>query len=173
MRLAATEDRLEADLAAGGEPTSGGTAGGHPVAELEELTAAHPLRELLWTLLVTALHDAGRQAEALAAYERYREQLAGEFGADPGPELRGAHLAVLRDQRPPPRSGRRGSLPAPLTSFVGRDRERRLIRERLGEYRLVTLLGPGGVGKTRLATTVAVDLADHVPGGCGWWSSLR
>jgi predicted ATPase/DNA-binding SARP family transcriptional activator len=154
-RLAAAEDRAEAELASG-RPA-------HLVAELSMLAVRHPLRERLHGLLMRALYAAGGQAEALVAYEDFRRRLADELGVDPGPELRKIHLEVLRAGSTPyvtaPRS--RGNLRAPLTSFVGRDREIRRIGEQLGEGRLVTLVGPGGAGKTRLATTVGAGL----PGG--------
>ncbi|MFC9940125.1 ATP-binding protein [Nocardiopsis alba] len=158
--LGAVEDRAEASsLLPGVESPS--------VAELERLAAAHPLRERLRTLLVAALAAEGRRAEALVAYEVHRARLAEELGTDPGPELRALHLRVLREEHarpatpaPPARSGRR----TPLSTFVGREAERRLVEERLAEHRLVTLLGPGGVGKTRLASVAAsdVDVRAHV-----------
>lgn len=155
LRLAAIEDRVEADLLLG-------AAGPDLAAELMELTAVHPLRERLLSLYVRALHALGRVAEALSVCEEFRRRLADELGADPGPELREAHLAVLRGTpaAEPQPLGRRGNLRLPLTSFVGREKERELIRERLAQGRLVTLVGPGGVGKTRLATTVAAEVAD-------------
>ncbi|WP_433250076.1 ATP-binding protein [Actinomadura nitritigenes] len=155
LRLAATEDRVAADLAAGADPAG-------LVAELEGLAARHSLRERVQALLVRALHRAGRPAEALAAYERFRDVLAEELGADPGPESREAYLAVLRSA-PPERP--RGNLRAPSTSFVGREEDRAWIGSRLWEGRLVTLVGPGGAGKTRLATTVAAEVACRFPGG--------
>ncbi|MEV8635299.1 BTAD domain-containing putative transcriptional regulator [Streptosporangium sp. NPDC051023] len=156
-RLTAEEDRAEAELATGHHPE--GVAG--LVAELSALAAGHPLRERLHGLLVRALAAAGRQAEALAAYEDFRRGLAEELGVDPGPELREIHLAVLRaDRAPRPERGRRGNLRAPLTSFIGREKEIRRIGEQLAEGRLVTLVGPGGAGKTRLATTVAAGLPE-------------
>lgn len=159
LRLAAIEDRIAADLATGAE---------HLVAELQELTAAHPLRERLYVLLVRALHADGRQSEALGAYAHYRALLADALGVDPGPELRAAHGAVLRDERVAhePGGGRpRGNLRAPLTSFVGRAHEQARVRAQLRDGRLVTLVGPGGAGKTRLAVTVAAGLADAAPDG--------
>lgn len=159
LRLAATEDRVAAELEVGGEMPP-------LIAELERLTAAHPLRERLRRLQLEALHADGRQAEALTAYERYRRVLADELGTDPGQELQDAHLVVLRDEAPRQRrDGPRSNLPAPLTSFVGRDEERRQVRTELREGRLVTLVGPGGAGKTRLATTVAAGMTGEVPGG--------
>ncbi|WP_344745145.1 BTAD domain-containing putative transcriptional regulator [Streptosporangium vulgare] len=165
-RLAATEDRVEAELGCGRHSPL--------VTELQELTARHPLRERLHGLRVRALYAAGRQAEALAAYEEFRRGLAEELGADPGPELREIHLAVLRadpalraarDEAPPARTGTRGNLRAALTTFVGRTAEIGLIGARLDEGRLVTLVGPGGVGKTRIATTVAAGISGRMPGG--------
>lgn len=141
-----------------------------PVAVLRELVAAHPLRERLVARLVRALHGEGRQAEALALVDRTRWVLAEELGADPSPELAAAHGEVLRGERP---AGRH-VLPAQLTSFVGRGEEVRLVGKALDEARLVTLLGPGGAGKTRLAVEVAatrpgdvffVDLAPLSSGG--------
>jgi predicted ATPase/DNA-binding SARP family transcriptional activator len=161
LRLTATEDRVEADLQAAPDHAQ-------LVAELQALVAVHPLRERLRVLLVRALHADGRPAEALSAYERFRGLLADELGADPGPELRAAHLAVLRGERVPKRPDRtrpRGNLRAALTSFVGRTEEQRLIGKQFKEGRLVTLIGPGGAGKTRLATTFAAGIADQVPGG--------
>jgi predicted ATPase/DNA-binding SARP family transcriptional activator len=161
LRLAATEDRLEADLQTLHERS-------HLVAELRELTATHPLRERLRHLLLRALVADGRSAEALAAYEEFRRLLAEELGASPGPELQRAHLALLRGEEmlPRPAGGRpRGNLRAALTSFVGRAEERARIAAQLGAGRLVTLVGPGGAGKTRLATTVAADIANDLPGG--------
>jgi predicted ATPase/DNA-binding SARP family transcriptional activator len=161
LRLAAIEDRVAAQLRSG-QP-------GSLVAELRQLATAHPLRERVRALLVRALHAAGRPAEALATYEQFRRQLADELGADPGPELRRAHLAVLREEPDatpePAAAGTAGNLRADLTSFVGRDEERREVAALLRQRRLVTLVGPGGAGKTRLATTVAADLAGSFTGG--------
>jgi predicted ATPase/DNA-binding SARP family transcriptional activator len=158
MRLAAVEDRIAAELAA-----QCGNAG--VVAELEELAAEHPLRERLRLLLIQALHADGRGGEALAVYESFRQLLAAELGADPGRELRRAHLAVLRGEPPlrPAAGSPQGNLPMPLSSFVGREREREQLAALIADGRLVTLTGPGGAGKTRLATTVAA--AAGCPGG--------
>ncbi|MEU4293190.1 BTAD domain-containing putative transcriptional regulator [Kribbella sp. NPDC026596] len=160
LRLSATEDRIAAELLTVAEAAP-------LVAELHELVAGHPLRERLRLLLVKALHADGRSAEALTAYDEFRRLLADELGADPGPELQNAHLAVLRGEavaRSRPASPR-GNLPVPLTSFVGRDRDRTEIAGRLRDCRLVTLVGPGGAGKSRLATAVAAELADDFGGG--------
>ncbi|CCH31006.1 BTAD domain-containing putative transcriptional regulator [Actinosynnema sp. NPDC047251] len=140
LRLVATEDLVDAELA---------SPDGTQVARLRALVAAHPLRERFREQLVRALHEEGRTAEALAEFEDARRLLADELGADPAPGLAAAHLAVLRAEEPRTRRG----LPARLTSFVGRDAE--LDRLAGTEARLVTVFGPGGTGKTRLAVEFA------------------
>ncbi|WP_329256371.1 winged helix-turn-helix domain-containing protein [Actinoallomurus sp. NBC_01490] len=152
MRLSALEDRAEAALALG--------RGRDLVPELQELVAAHPLRERPRGQLMRALHGSGRQAEALTVFEDTRRVLAEELGADPSPELAAVHLSILRAERPaaPPETpGARRALPAQLTSFVGREEELRRISKLLAAGRLVTLLGPGGSGKTRLAIEAAAQ----------------
>ncbi|MEV6231238.1 BTAD domain-containing putative transcriptional regulator [Saccharopolyspora shandongensis] len=149
LRLAAIEDRAQVDLQTGAESPQ-------LVTELQALTAAHPDRERARALLLRALQSTGRTAEALSSYEEFRVALAEKLGADPSPELREAHLAVLREETTRPRGS---NLRAALTSFVGRDAELALVDRRLAEHRLVTLTGPGGVGKTRLATTAAAALS--------------
>ncbi|MBB5958112.1 putative ATPase [Saccharothrix tamanrassetensis] len=142
LKLAVTEDLVDAELAAGD---------GSPVARLRSLVEQHPLRERFREQLVRALHAEGRTAEALAEFERARRLLADELGADPTPGLAAAHLAVLRAEQPVPVVRR--VPPAQLTSFVGREAElARLAAERA---RLVTVFGPGGTGKTRLAVESA------------------
>jgi predicted ATPase/DNA-binding SARP family transcriptional activator len=143
LRLSAVEDLVDAELAL---PT------GTSVAELQTLVAAHPLRERLRGQLMRALHATGRQAEALAEFEDTRRLLADELGADPSPDLSATHLAILRSDPAPRRVG----LPAQLTSFVGRSDELARLRE-LRDARLVTILGPGGTGKSRLAVEAARD----------------
>jgi predicted ATPase len=128
---------------------------GQPGAELDALSgilAADPLRESTAAALARSLAMCGRQAEALDVLDRTRDRLADELGVDPGPELAATRLAVLRGVRPPRRSP-----PRSLTTFVGRDTDIRRITGLLDTARLVTLTGPGGAGKTRLAREV-VDL---------------
>jgi predicted ATPase/DNA-binding SARP family transcriptional activator len=161
LRLTATEDRVEGALRLGG--------GADLVAELEELVAAHPLRERLVDLLMRALVAANRRAEALAAYERLRAVLADRLGTDPSPALAAAHLAVLRAPAAPPGADPattlRTNLRAGLTSFVGRDEDVVRVGKLVGEYRLTTLTGPGGAGKTRLAVECARTLLDDLTDG--------
>src|SRR6266511_2902335 len=174
LRLGALEDRIEADLALGADDL---------VAELDELVAQHPHRERLHGQLMRALARAGRQADALAAYERLRVRLADELGVDPSEELRAVHLAVLRGEVPPAAAGQAPQVPPPpsgdtapataartnlraqITSFVGRDDDIARITGVLADARLVTLTGPGGAGKTRLAGEAAARLVDRMPDG--------
>ena len=104
----------------------------------------------------------GRAADALRAYETVRRTLADELGADPSAELQQLHLDLLRDERRPPR---RSNLKAQLTSFVGRDDDVERIATTLGQNRLLTLVGPGGAGKTRLAVESAAVLVDSTRDG--------
>ncbi|MEU1225549.1 BTAD domain-containing putative transcriptional regulator [Streptomyces sp. NPDC005828] len=154
LRLDVVEEWAAAELAVGGDLTG-------LVRELEESVREQPLRERLRGLQMRALGATGRQAEALAVYEEVRAALAEELGADPSPELSAVHLEVLRggpasrDRSVPP-------LPAPLTDFVGRERERERLTALLATARLVTLVGPGGAGKTRLAVEVGAGLPGEV-----------
>lgn len=123
-------------------------------AELADLTAAHPYREGLWNVYLQVLAALGHQAEALAAYERLRSRLAEDLGADPSPELQATHVALLRgDVAPQRRAADR--LPVGLTTFVGRDDDVAELVDALDTYRLVTVVGPGGAGKTRLSVEAA------------------
>ncbi|MFI5838148.1 ATP-binding protein [Catenuloplanes sp. NPDC051500] len=155
LRLTAAEDRAEAELIAAGDAAVPSGL----VAELGELAAAYPLRERLHGLRMRALVTDGRVAEALTAYAELRERLAGELGVDPAPEVQAIHLAALRGGTDPsPTPAASTNLRAAVNSFVGREPELTLLRKQLAEGRLVTLVGPGGAGKTRLATTVAQEL---------------
>jgi DNA-binding SARP family transcriptional activator len=142
---------------------------------LERQVAESPLNEKVATLLMRTLAATGRQAEALAVYEALRVRLADELGLDPGPELRAVHLEVLRGEVKPGGDGRGGrvrtNLRAQLTSFVGREDDVALVGRALDAGRLVTLVGPGGAGKTRLASEVASHIAGGHQGGAldGVW----
>ncbi|MFE0253330.1 BTAD domain-containing putative transcriptional regulator [Streptomyces sp. NPDC059010] len=184
---------------------------GHAEQSLPELTAlcdTHALDEPLQALRLRALRDAGRTAEALAAYEDVRRLLADRLGSDPGAELRALHGELLRPREGADASGtstdasgtstgRPGASPAPapapaptsdltarttaapapaspsptgnlrarLTSFVGREADIEAIRGDLRGARLVTLLGPGGAGKTRLSQEVGEGVRDAAPDG--------
>jgi predicted ATPase/DNA-binding SARP family transcriptional activator len=143
LRLAAVEGRVEADIGLGRHAEVTG--------ELESLIAEHPLRERLWRLLVLALYRDERQADALAAYRRARAVLTEELGLEPGEDLRALEQAVLRHQVPAPPPLPRHNLPAPLTSFLGREQDLATLDRLLKQARMVTLTGTGGAGKTRLA----------------------
>ena len=135
--------------------------------ELEALVAEYPLHEKLTGLLMRALAATGRQADALAAYAALRTRLADELGIDPGPQLQAVHLEVLRGEAavaPEPAARVRTNLRAQLTSFVGRQDEVARVRKSLERYRLVTLVGPGGAGKTRLAAEVGAEVRDNLAG---------
>ncbi|MER6097956.1 BTAD domain-containing putative transcriptional regulator [Streptomyces sp. NPDC001728] len=164
----ARRDRFAADLALGRAT--------EVLPPLAALATGQPLDEPLQALRIRALRASGRPAEALAAYEEVRVGLADRLGTEPGPELRALHAELLGDAavpRPParPYAAARptpaaetpapapyptaGVLPARLTSFVGRGGELDALAAGWGEQRLVTLTGPGGVGKTRLALEAA------------------
>ena len=130
---------------------------GEVIADLEVLVAEHPLREGLWHILVTALYRTGRQADALAACARVRALLRDELGLEPGPELRTLERDILRQTVPVPVHPRppAGNLPALSSPLTGRSADLADVVELVGRERLVTLVGPAGVGKTRLAVEVA------------------
>ncbi|MFI6050850.1 BTAD domain-containing putative transcriptional regulator [Streptomyces violascens] len=153
LRAGAVEELAEAELALGGDPSE-------LLPRLREAVAAHPLRERLRGQLMRALHRGGRGAEALAEYETARTLLAEELGADPSPELAAVHLSILRGEEA--RTAPASRLPAQLTSFVGRDSELAVLVRLLGSSRLVTLIGTGGTGKTRLALEAAARLPGEV-----------
>ncbi|MEV7614563.1 BTAD domain-containing putative transcriptional regulator [Streptomyces sp. NPDC089799] len=228
VRLDARRGRLAAELALG-EPD-------RALPELTVLCTERPLDERLQALRIRALRDAGRPAEALAAYEDVRRDLADRLGTDPGPSLRSLHADLLSPPRapvppapapsPPPHgaapppmppahgpaasgtvppgtvqgpacgvgatdghgqpapgpgayadsgpghgagSGNPagvGNLRARLTTFVGREEDIRVIGRDLAGSRLVTLLGPGGAGKTRLSQEAAEGTGGAA--GAGW-----
>ncbi|GHE53048.1 AfsR family transcriptional regulator [Streptomyces vinaceus] len=195
VRLDARRGRLAAALALGEAERA--------LPELTALCGERPLDEPLQALRIRALRDTGRPAEALAAYESVRRDLAARLGTDPGPVLRALHQellapppapahpapagpapAVAAEAAPPgpaaapgsaPAGGgalpRPGNLRARVTSFVGREGDIRVIGEDLGRARLVTLLGPGGAGKTRLSQEAAEQAAQAWPDGV-WFVEL-
>jgi len=156
-RLQAVLLRLDVDLAAG--------AAGELVAELERLAGEHPFEERLWGQLMLALYRAGRQADALEAYGRARRLFAGELGLEPGELLARLQQRILaRDpallphaEIPAPRRPAASNVPRPPTRLVGRDRELAALAGLMvdPDARIVTLTGPGGVGKTRLLLELA------------------
>jgi len=145
LRAIAQADRFEALLQSGDAPL---------VADLEELCERRPLDERSWELLMRTLYRVGRHAEALRTYTKVRERFGDEMGIELSPSLTRLEEQILlhdpaldRATTEPP-----ANLPVYLTSFVGRDDEVRQLAATLTEHRLVTILGPGGAGKTRLAT---------------------
>lgn len=142
LRLRALEEDIEATLGASSVP------------RLRELIAEYPLRERFRGQLMRALAATGRQAEALTVFEDARRTLADELGADPSAELADAHVAILQSE-----PIATTPVPAQLTSFVGRDADLGRVAALLTQHRLVTLTGPGGTGKTRLAVEATRDRA--------------
>ena len=136
---------------------------------LRSALADNPFRERLWGQLMLALYRSGRQADALETFQEARRVLADELGLEPGPELRRLQEAILAHDPAiaavPVARRRRGNLPAPSTSFVGREDELGEVTALLHEHRLVTLTGPPGVGKSRLAVETARSLEHEFPDG--------
>ncbi|HJP74828.1 MAG TPA: BTAD domain-containing putative transcriptional regulator [Pseudonocardiaceae bacterium] len=159
LRLSAQEDRFDAEVGLGN--------GAQLITELTDLVAAHPLRERLAAALMRALVAAGRDNEALQVYQRTRESLADELGVDPSADLAALHVALLRGElaKPEKKENRKTNLRAELTSFVGKDADVAAVRDLIAEHRLTTLIGPGGSGKTRLATETARTLLGGLPDG--------
>src|SRR5438876_3910104 len=170
LRSSVLTDRIEADLALG--------EGASLVGELRVLLSADPLAERPRAQLMRALYAAGRQAEAIAAYHEGRELLADQLGVDPSAQLEQVYLGILRGGEEPASDPERAAVPAqarpsaaraqsPLTSFVGRDEDLSRVLKNLRAARLVTLTGPGGVGKTRLAIEASGRL-----GAAAWFVPL-
>ncbi|GAA3727831.1 ATP-binding protein [Salinactinospora qingdaonensis] len=164
LRRSATEERLDLALERGRHREA--------LPEIEELVAREPLREQPVALLIRALAGCGRQAEAIAAYDRLRGALAEELGIDPSTELRDLYVVLLRgelDGTPAAESTPAASpaplvrLPRPLTSFIGRDTEVQTALSLVAGQRLVTFTGPGGSGKTRLSIETGAAVARHHP----------
>lgn len=168
LRLIATEDLHAAELQ-GGRP-------GAVVAELSELVGRYPLRERMQALLITALHRSGRQADALAAFQRARQALVEDLGVEPGVELRRAQRAVLDGDEsaaetvlPAPNALRPAQLPSPPADFVGRRFEFAAL-DRISDpgeqsARVAAVVGMAGVGKTALVTRWAQHARQRFPDG--------
>ncbi|MEU8224235.1 BTAD domain-containing putative transcriptional regulator [Kribbella sp. NPDC048915] len=167
LRLTATEDRFDAEITLG--------HGADLVTELTDLVTAHPLRERLVAALMRALVASGRDTDALGVYERTRERLADELGVDPSPELSALHVALLRGELIRRDEKRNTNLREELTTYVGKDADLAAVRDLVVGHRLTSLIGPGGSGKTRLATETARamlrDQAQELPDGA-WMVEL-
>ncbi|MFB4290171.1 BTAD domain-containing putative transcriptional regulator [Nonomuraea sp. ATR24] len=164
QRLLALEEQAEARLELGEHSLLAG--------ELGDLTARHPLRERLRAAHMRALYGAGRASEALDSYQDLRRRLEEELGLEPGPELAALQQEVLRQDPalravppPAPAPRRHNNLPTPATGLIGRSKPVERIRALIAAGRVVTLTGPGGVGKTRLAVEVASGLTDSYADG--------
>ncbi len=161
LRVDALEEQFEVALALGEHREL--------IPALRSALADNPFRERLWGQLMLALYRGGRQADALEAFQEARGVLADELGLEPGLELRRLQEAILTHDAAiaavPVDRRRRGNLPAPSTSFVGRKDELAQVAGLLHEHRLVTLTGPPGVGKSRLAVETARSLGRELPDG--------
>lgn len=158
LRSTAEVDRFEAILQSGDVPL---------VADLEELCGRRPLDERPWELLMRTLYRTGRHAEALREYAKVRDLFGEELGIEPSPALARLEEQILLHD--PALAGTTAeppaNLPLYLTSFIGRDNEMRRLADAMGASRLVTILGPGGAGKTRLAAEMATVLRGRFPDG--------
>ncbi len=166
LRIAATADLFDAEIRRGRHADV--------LSAMDAVAVERPLNERLVALRMRALAAAGRQSDALAVYEEMRERLGDELGIDPSTELREAQLALLRGElerpavRPEPMASR---LPGRRTSFIGRDGELARLAQLLVGSRLITIVGPGGAGKTRLSVE-AVSLDQAYQRGRVWFTPL-
>ncbi len=179
LRANAVEDRVEASLRLGGDIDV--------IARLESLTAAAPLRENLHMQLMLADYRAGRQAEALELYREFRDRLDEQLGLEPSPPMRRLQSDILRhsptlDWRPPPAAlvatarptddtWPRGNVVGTTGHLFGREEDLAGLTARLSAGTVLTLTGPGGVGKTSLATRAASRLAPRFSSGA-WLCEL-
>jgi predicted ATPase/DNA-binding SARP family transcriptional activator len=172
-RVTALERRIDADLELGHHTDV--------IGELEQLIAEHPLRERPRAHLMLALYRSGRQAEALDVFQKTRHVLVDQLGIDPGPALQQLEKAILNHDpalllKPAPapvKPRSKTNLPIPGTPFLSREKELAEVMNLLSgdEPRLVTLTGPGGTGKTRLAVQAAGLATDGYSEGV-WWVPL-
>ena len=144
------------------------------IGELEAAVATYPFQESLWELLITALYRAGRQADALATYQRVREQLAGELGLDPRPQLQELEQRILTQDASLDLTSRTagrvqaapaGNLPSLTAELVGRETEVAALSDLLAGERLVEIVGLGGIGKTAVAIAVGRRLLGSTSDG--------
>jgi predicted ATPase/DNA-binding SARP family transcriptional activator len=180
LRLRLLEQRFDAGVELG--------RNAEIVTELQPLVVEHPFRERFVSQLMLALYRADRQAEALAVYERTRRVLAEELGLKPSRDLQRLSAEIVRQEArlSPPvarfasiasADGDATNLPVTTTPFLGRESELADVRDLLlrEDVRLLTLTGPGGTGKTRLALRAAGELESRYPDGLSWvpLASLR
>lgn len=148
---------------------------GPAIEALRGVVSVEPTHEEAHASLIRAYSNTGQRHRALRQYERLQEALRRELSTEPAPSTRQLREEILAGYPPapstagapasePPETGVH-NLPGSLTSFIGRERERVEIRNMLGASRLLTLTGPGGGGKTRLALQVTGDLAAEYPDG--------
>jgi predicted ATPase/DNA-binding SARP family transcriptional activator len=152
---------------------------GDVIGELEEAVATYPFQEGLWELLITALYRAGRQADALTAYQRVRNRLSDELGLEPGPPLQQLEQRILthdpivddphRRSDSSAHDARGGNLPSMSVELIGRQGEINAVSDLLGSSRLVEIVGPGGIGKTALAIATGRGLVSTGAGSGGVW----
>ncbi|MGN6167428.1 MAG: BTAD domain-containing putative transcriptional regulator, partial [Solirubrobacteraceae bacterium] len=163
LHLSALELLIDARLAAGDHE--------QVIAQVSTLIAEHPFRERLREQQILALYRAGRQKDALQAYRQARNTFVEEIGIEPGPRLRDLEGAILRQEAEllatPVVARAQTALPASPTRLIGREHELAEVEALFNEdgARLVTLTGPGGTGKTRLALAIAERLAAELPDG--------
>ncbi|MET9887944.1 BTAD domain-containing putative transcriptional regulator [Streptomyces sp. NPDC006430] len=165
-RLGVLEECIGLELSLGARPDL--------IAEIRLLATSHPLRETGHRLLMTALRHAGRHAEALTAYQDARRVLVDELGVEPGPALRTLYQEILADgsaapwpepPAPDARPGSPGRIPAARAPLFGRDRDVEELVALVATRRLVTLVGPPGIGKTSVSLVVAQRLGADMPDG--------
>jgi predicted ATPase/DNA-binding SARP family transcriptional activator len=176
-RMELIETQFAARLGLGGA--------GDLIGELESAVANYPYQEGLWELLVTALYRAGRQADALATYQRVRALLADELGLAPGPRLQELERKILvqdpaldiggRAARAVEAHARAGNLPSLAAELIGRETEMAAISGLLARHRLVEIVGAGGIGKTAVAIAIGRQMADPEAGAPGgvWLARLE